>query len=148
MSTAWSSLASAQHIGRILAAKLEPERGEGAGGRALDGAAAGDRAGEIDVVDLAGADQLLRLLVRHDQILEQTLGQTGPLERLGEALTDEQRLRRMLEDDGVAGDQRRHDGVDGGEIGIVPRRDDDHHAERLARDIAPEAVLRPAGSKA
>ena len=65
------------HIGWILAAKLEPDRGEGAGRCALDGAAAGDRAGEIDVVDLAGADELLRLLVRHDQIVEQTLGQTG-----------------------------------------------------------------------
>ena len=48
------------HIGRILAAELEPERGERAGGGALDGAAAGDRAGEIDVVDLAGADAASR----------------------------------------------------------------------------------------
>ena len=95
------------HIGRVLAAELEPERGEGAGGGALDGAAAGDRAGEVDVVDLAGADQLLGLLVRQDEVLEQALGQAGAPERLGEALADEQGLRGVLEDDGVAGEQRR-----------------------------------------
>jgi hypothetical protein len=40
-------------IGRILAAELEAERGEGAGSGAFDPAAALDRAGEVDVVDLA-----------------------------------------------------------------------------------------------
>ena len=59
-------------------------------------------------------------------------GSPACLERLGEALADEQRLRGMLEDHRVAGHQRRHDGVDRGEIGIVPRRDDEHDAERLA----------------
>ena len=34
-----------------------------------------------------------------------------------------------------------HDGVDRGEIGIVPRRDHHHDADRLARDIAAEARL-------
>jgi hypothetical protein len=40
------------HIGRVLAAELEAERRERAGRGALDAAAAFDRAGEIDVVDL------------------------------------------------------------------------------------------------
>ena len=113
-----------QHIGRVLAAELEAERHEGAGRRLLDGAAAGDRTGEVDMVDLARAEQLLGLgMVEHD-VLEHALGQAGLVEGLLEALADQQRLRRMLEDDGIAGHQRRHDGVDGGEIGIVPRRDD------------------------
>ena len=64
-------------IGRVLAAELEPERREGAGRGPLDGAAAGDRAGEVDVVDLARADQLLGLLVDQDEILEQALRQAG-----------------------------------------------------------------------
>ena len=50
----------------------------------------------------------------------------------GEALADQQRLRGVLEDHRVARHQRRHDGVDGGEVGIVPRRDDHDDAERLA----------------
>ena len=42
-----------------------------------------------------------------DEILEQPLGQPGAPERLGEALADQQRLRRVLEDHGIAGHQRR-----------------------------------------
>ncbi len=95
------------HIGRILAAELEPERGEGAGGGALDGAAAGDRAGEVDVVDPARADQLLGLLVRQDEIVEEALRQAGAPKRLGDTLADEQGLRRVLQDDGIAGEQSR-----------------------------------------
>ena len=133
------------HIGRVLAAELEPDRGEGSRGGALDGAAAGDGAGEIDVVDLAGADQLLGLLMRHDEIVEQPLWQAGAPERLGDTLADQQRLRGVLEDDGVAGEQAWNDGVDRGEIRIVPRRDDHDDADRLARDIAAEPVFRRRG---
>ena len=86
--------------------------------------------------------QLLGLLMRHDEIVEQTLGQAGAPKRLGEALADEQRLRGMLQDDRIAGEQAGHDGVDRGEIWIVPRRDDHHDAERFARDVAAEAGLR------
>ena len=84
------------HIGRILAAELEPERGESAGGGALDGAAAGDRAGKVDVVDPAGADQLLGLLMRQDEIMEEAFGQAGAPERLGDTLADEQGLRGVF----------------------------------------------------
>ena len=69
-------------------------------------------------------------------------GRPGLLEGLGEALADQQRLRGVLEDHRVAGHQRRHDGVDGGEVGIVPRRDDHDDAERLLLHVAAEAVLR------
>ena len=64
-------------IGRVLAAELQAERGEGAGGGALDPPPALDRAGEVDVVDLARADQPLGLRVGEDEVLEQPAGQPG-----------------------------------------------------------------------
>ena len=130
-----------QHIGRILAAELEAERGEGAGRGALDRLAARDRAGEVDVVDLARADQLLGLGVAEHEVLEEALRQPGLVGRRLKALADEQRLRRVLQEHRVAGHQRREDRVDGGEVRIVPRRDDQHDAERLALHIAAEARL-------
>ena len=133
------------HVSRVLAAELEPERGEGAGGGALDGAASGHGAGEVDVVDLARTDQSLGLLMRQDEIGEQTFRQAGTPERLGDALADKQRLRRVLQDDGVAGKKSGNDGVDRCEIRVVPRRDDHDDADRLARDIAAEAILRRRG---
>ena len=60
----------------------------------------------------ARAEQLLGLRMRQDEIVEQALGQAGAPERLGDALADEQRLRRVLQDDGIAGHQAGHDGVD------------------------------------
>ncbi len=93
------------------------------------------------MVDAARPDELLGLLVRQDEIVEQALGQAGAAKRLGEAFADKQRLRGMLQDHGVPGKKRRDDRVDRGEIGIVPGCDDHHHAHRLARDIAPEARL-------
>ena len=65
------------HIGRVLAAKLEPERREGAGGGALDAAAAFDRAGEVDVVDLPRADQLFGVGMAQNEVLEQPVRQAG-----------------------------------------------------------------------
>ena len=49
----------------------------------------------------------------------------------------------MLEHDGVAGHQRGNDGVDRGEIRVVPRRHDEHDAERFVPDEAREAFLLP-----
>ena len=86
--------------------------------------------------------------MRHDEVVEQTLGQACPLERLGDALADQERLRRVLQDDGIAGEQPRDDRIDGGEIGIVPRGNDHHHADRLTRDVAAEAGPSPAGNRA
>ena len=50
---AWSRFGVGAHIGRVLAAELETERREGAGRRALDGAPAGDGAGEVAMIDEA-----------------------------------------------------------------------------------------------
>ena len=67
--------------------------------------------------------------------------QAGALGGFGEALADQQGLRGVLEDHRVAGQQRRDDRVDRGEVRIVPGRDHHHDAERLARDEAGEAGL-------
>ena len=44
-------------IGRVFAAELQADRRKSAGGGALDSPPAGDRAGEIDMVDAARAEQ-------------------------------------------------------------------------------------------
>jgi hypothetical protein len=75
-------------------------RHERASRRLLDGAPAGHRAGEVDVVDLARAEQLFRLRVVQHDVLEHALRQPGLLERLGKTLADQQRLRSVLEDHG------------------------------------------------
>ena len=47
------------HVGRVLAAQLEPDGGEGACRRALDGAPALDATGESHMIDHAIADDQL-----------------------------------------------------------------------------------------
>ena len=54
----------------------------------------------------------------------------------------QQRLGGVLEHDRVAGQQRRHDRVDGAQVRVVPRRHDQHRAERVAADELAEAVGR------
>jgi hypothetical protein len=61
---------------------------------------------------------------------------------LREALGAERRLMRVLEQHRIPGHQRRHDGIHGGEVGIVPRSDHEGDAEGLAPDEATEAFLR------
>ncbi|MNP20670.1 hypothetical protein D3C76_1132520 [compost metagenome] len=76
------------------------------------------------------------------QVVEQPLGQVGPAHRLGKALADQQGLRGMLEDDAVARHQRRNDGIHRRQVGIVPGRDHQHRAHRLALDQAAKACDR------
>src|SRR5690606_11848990 len=64
-----------QNVGRVLAAELKAQRHEGARGSLLDGAAAGDRSGEVAMVDLAGTEQLLRLRMAEHDVLEHASGQ-------------------------------------------------------------------------
>ena len=73
-----------------------------------------------------------------EEVGEEALGQVG--EGLRQPLAGERRLARVLEHDGVAGDQRRDDGVDRGQERVVPGRDDEDEAERLAGEDAAEAV--------
>ncbi len=86
------------------------------------------------------ADQLGGGLVSEEESVEQPIRQPRLGEGASEALADQQCLRRAFKGDGVAGDERRDDGIDGGEVGVVPGRDDEHRADRLAGDITMEAV--------
>jgi hypothetical protein len=83
--------------------------------------------------------------MRQDEIGEQALGETSAPERLGDTLADNQSLRRVLQDDGVAGEETGNDGVDRGEIRVVPWSDDHDDADRLAHDIAAESIRRRRG---
>jgi hypothetical protein len=78
-------------------------------------------------------------VVEHE-VLEQPVRQSRRLERLGEALAHQQVCEACLRITALPCHQRRHDRVDRGEVGIVPRRDDHHRAQRLARDPALEAI--------
>ena len=67
-------------------------------------------------------------------VLEDTLGQPGGGERRRPPLGDQRGLARHLQHDGVAGDDRRQDGVHRREEGVVPRGEDEHGAQRLPSD--------------
>ena len=59
------------HIGRVLAAELQPDAREGAGRSPLDRLPGRDRAREADLVDAARRDQLRGVVVRERQRAEQ-----------------------------------------------------------------------------
>jgi len=73
------------------------------------------------------------------QELEDALRQSAFPERLREALGAEWGLRRMLEDHRVPGHERRHNRVHRRQIGIVPGRDDEDDADRIAPDESVKA---------
>ena len=104
---------------------------------------AGGRAGEADLIDEAGADRLVGGLVGHVQELEDALRQVRLVEAVGEVLGDQRGLAGMLHDHRVAGKDRRQHGIERGHVGEIPRRQIEHDAQRLAADIALEALLRP-----
>ncbi|MNT03961.1 hypothetical protein D3C72_1385220 [compost metagenome] len=58
----------------------------------------------------------------------------GATQGLGETLTDQQRLRGMLEDDGISRHQRRDDRVDRRQVRVIPRGDHQHSAQWLTFD--------------
>ena len=75
----------------------------------------------------------LGLLVAEDEVLEQALRADPPRSNaIGETLAGSRVCAECLRMHRIAGHQRRNDGVDRREVGIVPRRDHQHHAERLA----------------
>jgi hypothetical protein len=129
------------HIGRVLAAEFQAERGERSGRGAFDRAAARHRSREIDMIDAARADHPRRRFVIHDEMREQTFGQVGAVHGSLESVADENGLRCMFQDDRIASEQRRRDRIDGSQIGIVPRRDDKHDPRRHALDQAAKARL-------
>ena len=73
------------------------------------------------------------------EIGEQTLGQMGRFHGFGKTLTHQNGLRCGFQDHGIAGHQRGHHGIDRCEIGIIPRRHDEHHAYGRLLNIAGKA---------
>ncbi len=79
--------------------------------------------------------------MREHEVLEQPLRKARAIHRRLEAIADQDRLRRVLEQHRIARHQRRDDRIHRGQIRIIPRRDGEHDAERLAPHIAPETLL-------
>ena len=129
------------HVRRVLAAEFETDADEAAGRGALDRCTTSNRAGEGDVADVLVRDETCCRLVAHVQELQQAVRQAGLARRGGEPLGAERRLLRVLQEHRVARHQRRHDGVDRRQVGIVPRRDDEHDADRIAANEAREPGL-------
>ena len=75
------------------------------------------------------------------QKLEHARGKPGGLEGLRVALGHKRGLRRRFKDHAIAREERRDDRVHRSEPGIVPRRDDEDDAERLAPDETSESGL-------
>ena len=99
------------------------------------------RTGEGDEIHGALVDELADGRVADVYGGHQVLGQTGLAEGLDERVAAERREARMLDEDGVAGRERRNDDVHGDQQRIVPGRNVEHDAERLAAYVAAEAFL-------
>ena len=129
------------YVGGILAAKLQADREKAARSRFLHALSAGHRAGEAHEVDLAAVDDAGGRVVAEVQVLEHARGQPARGKRLGHALGAQRRLRRVLQDDGVAGHQRGHDAVHRRQIRVVPGRNHERHAKRDAANEPREPGL-------
>ncbi|MNE35551.1 hypothetical protein D3C80_1293210 [compost metagenome] len=127
------------HVGRVLAAQLQADADEAPRRCPLDHGTARHRAGEGHMLDRRRLDQLLGIGVAQVQVLEHAVGQTGLGEGRNHAFGAQRGLRRVLEQHRVAGQQRRHHRVHRGQVGIVPGRDDQGHAQRFAADETGEA---------
>ena len=130
------------HVGRVLAAQFQAGADEAAGRGLLHCVTAGDRAGEGDEVDQRRRHHLRRLLVAAMHELEHAFRQAGFAEAFVVTLGAKRCLVRMLQDHRVAGHDRRHHRVHRGQVRIVPRRQHQHRARRLAPDEAAKALCR------
>ncbi|MNQ81273.1 hypothetical protein D3C85_962860 [compost metagenome] len=126
------------HIARVLATQFQAHAEETAHGGSLHDRAGLHGTGEVHLMHAPGGDDGRGLPVIEQQVVEQPIGQVGPAHRLGETLADQQGLRGVLENHAVARHQRRDDRVHRREVRIVPRRDHQHRAHRLALDQAAE----------
>lgn len=88
-------------------------------GTPLDGLPAGDAAGEGHEVDGGVLDGVCGELRGEVEDLDRGGGHAGAREGRGEAFGRQRGLRAWFEDDGVAGDERGEDGVDGDEVRVA-----------------------------
>jgi hypothetical protein len=122
------------HDRRALSAELQGDRGEVLRGRRHHDPADRPVARVEDVIEPL-REELGRLcdasLDHADRVAVDVPGELGRDERAGRG-----RDLGGLHDDGVAGGDRADQRTDQQAEGVVPRRDDQHHAERLAVDEA------------
>ena len=90
------------------------------------------RPGERDLVDVGVGDEVLADLAAGLHDVEHARRQPGLLQRLGQEVRVERRLRRRLEHDGRARRERRRQLQHGDEQRHVPRHDGADDADRLA----------------
>ena len=122
-----------EHDDRILAAELELQA-LAEPGRVVDLAADSRRAGERHRGDVAVGDEVRTgSEAVHD--VQHPTGETGVDERRGEAFAHQRGHRRGLEDNGVAGGERRADLAAGQVERKVPRCDDGDHADRVEQRV-------------
>ena len=126
-------------VGGVVAAELEVDPDEAAGGGALDRPPALHRAGEADEVDPRVSDHPAHVVVGGVHVAEDACGQARLLGGLGQALRAQRGLIRVLEQH-VPG-HKAGTGVHGGQVGVVPGAEHQHRAPGLAPDEALEAVL-------
>ena len=110
-----------------------------------DAPAGGGRSGERDLVDAGSVHEQLRHLAVGGDDVEHAGRQADLLGRLGEHVALARRLRRRLEHDGAAGEQRGADLVADERHRRVPRDDRADDADRLAHE---QAELAAAGRRA
>lgn len=110
-------------VGGVIAAELEVDGDNAVGGCATDGETSARGASEADLSDLGELDDGLELVAAAEvEDLEDVLGEAGVVECFLEAVADEGGLRGGLEEDRVAGEKRRGEGVDCDEPGELSLR--------------------------
>ena len=129
-------------IGGVLAAQLQPHRRESSCRRTLDRTTRRNRPREADMVDLCRADQRQGFSMAQHKRLEQSPGQSRPVHGHLETFAHQQGLRGMFEQNRIARHQCRDDGIDGGEIGVVPRRNGEDNADGITADVTHEPLAR------
>src|SRR4051812_48448927 len=107
---------------RVLAAELEHRALEVACTHLADLAADVHRAGEEDLADAGAAERVADPAAAVDDA-DQALGEAALLEDVADALAQQGRQTRRLEDDAVAGHQRYRNLAEGDRPRIVPRCD-------------------------
>ncbi|MNL00476.1 hypothetical protein D3C87_1209100 [compost metagenome] len=127
------------HVSRVFAAKLQAQAEKSCAGGVFHDFAGLYRAGEVHLLHPPGGNDRPGRHMVEQQILEQPFGQIGAAHGFGETLAHQQRLRSMFEDHAVAGHQRRDDRVDRGQVGVIPRRDYQHRAQRFTFDLPSKA---------
>jgi hypothetical protein len=121
---------------RVLAAHLEGDQEFGPiEGGLLDAAADRVAAGEAQALDPSVGDQRRADRAGAEHQVEHARRQAGGRRGLGVALAGQRRDVRRLDDDGVAGEERRHDVGVAQVDRIVVRADHRDHAERVVAEL-------------